>query len=172
MSLARTIIHGFVCCRMVRIAKNDIVLNDIVIRKHARIAIPIYAIHHDPDVWHDPDKFDPERYVDVDCIFVSEYASVLSFFLRVCTHTHGRTSMHSRSQSDICMKALTYAPLLIDPLTHSLTRWHIKQNVVLCNVRVQLLHYLRVQLLHYLRVQLLHYLRVQLLHYLRVQLLH
>ena len=68
---AHTAILGIVCSRMVRIAKNDIVLNDIVIRKHARIAIPIYAIHHDPDVWHDPDKFDPERYVD--CMLVSEY---------------------------------------------------------------------------------------------------
>ncbi|KAK2163276.1 hypothetical protein NP493_1469g00025 [Ridgeia piscesae] len=48
--------------RMVRIAKNDIVLNDIVIRKDTRIAIPIYAIHHDPEVWPDPDKFDPERF--------------------------------------------------------------------------------------------------------------
>ena len=37
-------------------------LNGIRIPAGTEIVIPIYALHHDPDAWEEPDKFDPERF--------------------------------------------------------------------------------------------------------------
>ena len=37
-------------------------LNGIHITKGTEVQIPIYALHHDPDAWENPEKFDPERF--------------------------------------------------------------------------------------------------------------
>ena len=43
------------CCK-------DYDLNGIHIPAGMEIVIPLYALHHDPDAWQDPEKFDPERF--------------------------------------------------------------------------------------------------------------
>jgi len=41
---------------------EDYDLNGIHIPAGTEILIPIYVLHHDPDAWQDPEKFDPERF--------------------------------------------------------------------------------------------------------------
>ena len=48
--------------RFTREASEDITINNVFIPKGMRIAIPIIAIHHNPELWPNPDKFDPERF--------------------------------------------------------------------------------------------------------------
>ena len=45
-----------------RQCSEDYDYNRIHIPAGTEIAIPIYVIHHDPDAWQDPEKFDPERF--------------------------------------------------------------------------------------------------------------
>ena len=45
-----------------RECSEDYDLNGIHIPAGTEILIPIYALHHDPDAWQDPEKFDPERF--------------------------------------------------------------------------------------------------------------
>ncbi|KAL9967762.1 hypothetical protein ACROYT_G026054 [Oculina patagonica] len=45
-----------------RECSEDYDLNGIHIAAGTEIIIPIYALHHDPDAWQDPEKFDPERF--------------------------------------------------------------------------------------------------------------
>ncbi|NP_001165941.1 cytochrome P450 6CK3 isoform X1 [Nasonia vitripennis] len=47
-----------------RIAIEDFSIpdSDIVIRKNTRIAISTHGLHHDPDIYPDPEKFDPTRF--------------------------------------------------------------------------------------------------------------
>ena len=47
---------------MNRQANREATINGVVIKKGVTIDIPIYAIHHDPKKWADPDKFDPGRF--------------------------------------------------------------------------------------------------------------
>lgn len=51
--------------RLERTAKNDYALPDsnIVIKKGQVVEIPIYAVHHSKDNYHDPEKFKPERFI-------------------------------------------------------------------------------------------------------------
>ena len=51
------------------------------------ISVPSYALHWDPEFWKDPEKFDPERFIEVvfsilnSTIFVCEalwYKDILS----------------------------------------------------------------------------------------------
>ena len=41
---------------------EDYDLNGIHIPAGAEVVIPVYALHHDPSAWEDPEKFDPERF--------------------------------------------------------------------------------------------------------------
>ncbi|XP_053212551.1 uncharacterized protein LOC128396055 [Panonychus citri] len=49
-----------------RTAHEDYTLpgTNIFIPKHTRITIPVYAIHHDPDNYSDPEEFKPERFIN------------------------------------------------------------------------------------------------------------
>ncbi|KAM7313311.1 cytochrome P450 3A24 [Ixodes scapularis] len=52
--------------RLERTASNDYVLGDtgIKVPKGCVIAIPVYAMHHEPDYFPDPATFDPSRFID------------------------------------------------------------------------------------------------------------
>ncbi|KAF5286960.1 hypothetical protein FQR65_LT12419 [Abscondita terminalis] len=50
---------------MTRVCTEDYPLDvsrNIVIKKGTKVAIPIYAVHHDPEYYPEPEKFDPERF--------------------------------------------------------------------------------------------------------------
>ncbi|GFR06746.1 cytochrome P450 3A5, partial [Trichonephila clavata] len=49
-----------------RTAVEDYVLGDtgITAEKGMRVIIPIYTMHYDPDFFHDPETFNPERFMD------------------------------------------------------------------------------------------------------------
>ena len=48
--------------RVDREANKDIRINDVEIPKGMLVNVPIYAIHHDPKIWPEPDKFNPYRF--------------------------------------------------------------------------------------------------------------
>jgi cytochrome P450 len=52
--------------RMERKANEDFPLGDtgIVVEKGTIVIIPVWAIHHDPEVYPDPETYDPERFMD------------------------------------------------------------------------------------------------------------
>ncbi|CAI9741438.1 thromboxane-A synthase isoform X3 [Octopus vulgaris] len=45
-----------------RIAAKESVIQGWTIPTEADVVFPIYTIHHDPEIWPEPEKFDPERF--------------------------------------------------------------------------------------------------------------
>lgn len=46
-----------------RYAAQDTELGGVFIPKGARMVLDIYGLHHNPKVWRDPLKFDPDRFL-------------------------------------------------------------------------------------------------------------
>ena len=55
------IITLFFTARAVRVAKETRVINGVTFPKGVTIELPIEHIHHNPDIWPEPEKFIPER---------------------------------------------------------------------------------------------------------------
>jgi cytochrome P450 len=45
-----------------RVCEKDCLTQGLSVRKGTLIFIPTVDIHHDPELWEDPEKFDPERF--------------------------------------------------------------------------------------------------------------
>lgn len=45
-----------------RVCEKDCITQGLSVRKGTLIFIPTVDIHHDPELWEDPEKFDPERF--------------------------------------------------------------------------------------------------------------
>lgn len=48
--------------RIERVSKSNVEINGVMIPEGMIVAVPIYTLQRDPDVWPDPDSFKPERY--------------------------------------------------------------------------------------------------------------
>src|SRR4029079_3571477 len=45
-----------------RLATRDIAVGGYRVEAGSLLAVGIYALHRDPDLWEDPDVFDPDRF--------------------------------------------------------------------------------------------------------------
>lgn len=73
--------------RLERIADEDYKVADmgIVISKDMLVYVPVYAMHRDPKLYPDPEKFDPDRYRELDYKSISNKAGYTTS-LCVCIH--------------------------------------------------------------------------------------
>jgi cytochrome P450 family 6 len=49
---------------LIRVVTEDYLVpnSKIVLKKDLTVSIPVYAIHHDPDIYEKPEVYDPERF--------------------------------------------------------------------------------------------------------------
>lgn len=48
--------------RLDRVASEDFEFEGMKIEKGQMVVVPLWALHHDPELYPDPDQFDPERF--------------------------------------------------------------------------------------------------------------
>ena len=56
-------------CRTDRLCLKTTIVNGVTITQGSMIIIPIFSLHHDPQYWKDPEKFDPDRYAKLSSLF-------------------------------------------------------------------------------------------------------
>ncbi|XP_047945893.1 carnosic acid synthase-like [Salvia hispanica] len=61
------------------VAKDETKINGYVIPKHAKIFINAWAISRDPAIWNNPDRFEPERFLDNDIDFGGHHFNLIPF---------------------------------------------------------------------------------------------
>ena len=64
-----------VTLRIDRVAKEDAIVEGVRIPKGAVAVVPLYALHHDPETWPDPEKFNPDRLVHRETVYI-----ILTYF--------------------------------------------------------------------------------------------
>ena len=57
-----------------RKAGEDVEIDGCIVPEGTQFLIFAYAIHHNPDVWENPSKFDPDRFTKDKCDARSPYA--------------------------------------------------------------------------------------------------
>ena len=63
--------------RLARETQDDIEIDGKIIPKGAVVVIPVWAIHHNKDIYPDPELFDPERSVCLSRLCVTQsYQSI------------------------------------------------------------------------------------------------
>ncbi|XP_031625406.1 cytochrome P450 6A1-like [Contarinia nasturtii] len=64
MVLKETLRKNPPASNMPRVCQNDFLVpgTNTVIEKGTKVIIPVYAIHHDPEIYPNPDTFDPDRF--------------------------------------------------------------------------------------------------------------
>nr|CAD7462715.1 unnamed protein product [Timema tahoe] len=102
---------------------------NVKIDKETRVIIPVYAIHHDPKYYPDPEKFDPERFSD-EHIKSRPNFTYLPFGEgpRICIGLRfsrmqvkvGLTALLSKYKFSVCKK--TSIPLTFNPISF-ITLW-------------------------------------------------
>ena len=53
-----------IAIRLDRFCKQDVEIDGVHVPKGSVVIIPVYALHHDPQYWPEPEEFRPERYQD------------------------------------------------------------------------------------------------------------
>ncbi|XP_072609190.1 cytochrome P450 3A12-like isoform X2 [Vulpes vulpes] len=48
--------------RLVRVCKKDVEIGGVFIPKGTVVMVPTFTLHQDPDIWPEPEKFQPERF--------------------------------------------------------------------------------------------------------------
>ena len=77
-SFAYMTISEVFCYRTFRMCDETIKLNGITIQKGVTVLVPLYDVHHDPEIWSDPETFDPERYSFTLLILLRCYSDMTS----------------------------------------------------------------------------------------------
>ncbi len=54
-----------IAARLERVAKATVEINGLVIPKGMVVMVPTWPLHYNPELWPNPNKFDPERYKDL-----------------------------------------------------------------------------------------------------------
>lgn len=61
MVIQETMRMSSIVGRIKRVCNNSTDINGIRIPKGSFVSLSIYSLHSDPNIWQDPEKFDPMR---------------------------------------------------------------------------------------------------------------
>ena len=58
------------CFSSGRLCNEDCVVGNLLVKKGVQVLAQVYTMHHNAELWSNPEKFDPERYTNKRCIIM------------------------------------------------------------------------------------------------------
>ena len=52
------------CFSSGRLCNEDCVVGNLLVKKGVQVLAQVYTMHHNAELWSNPEKFDPERYTN------------------------------------------------------------------------------------------------------------
>ncbi|CAK8679297.1 unnamed protein product [Clavelina lepadiformis] len=94
---------------------DDVTLNGHFIPKNTNILSNIWAVHNDSDVWDEPEKFKPERFLDENGDFIQS-KDIIPFSIgpRYCLGRNLPGWRFSSSSSPLCRNLKSYLRLMME----------------------------------------------------------
>lgn len=56
------------CFSSGRLCNEDCVVGNLLVKKGVQVLAQVYTMHHNAELWSNPEKFDPERYTNKGCV--------------------------------------------------------------------------------------------------------
>ena len=70
--------------RLERVCNKDYKYGEMLIKKDTVIQIPVYPIHHDPEIFPDPETYNPERHLPGNVTYQSTHFMPFGVGPRMC----------------------------------------------------------------------------------------
>lgn len=107
------------CFSSGRLCNEDCVVGNLLVKKGVQVLAQVYTMHHNAELWSNPEKFDPERYTNKGCVqtyvrrclacCMYQYLELMQYYVNTFQYQNTKSHNYSRIQhANYCSTSLSW----------------------------------------------------------------